>query len=257
VKAFRNYGKYYDLLYQDKDYAEECDFLEEIFRRYAGDMPKAILDAGCGTGGHALILAERGYDVTGVDQSKEMIYIAKNKAAHIGANADFRRMNMIDFKLGRRFDACISMFAAVGYVTANEELQRCFSSISNHLKTGSLFVFDYWNGPAVLTIKPSINVKTVKNEDERLIRIATPQLDAAHHLCKVSYHCMVIKGRELIEEFEEEHMMRFLFPEEVRHYLEETGFDLLSISPFMSLEGKADETVWNVIAIAKARTGKR
>ena len=257
VKAFQNFSKYYDLLYQDKDYPKECDFLEEIFRKYAGDMPEAILDAGCGTGGHSLILSERGYKVTGIDQSKEMINIAKKKASHIGARVDFRIMNMIDFEMGQRFDACTSMFASVGYVTVNEELHRCFSSIRKHLETNSLFIFDYWNGPAVLTIKPSVKVKIVKSEDERLIRIATPQLDAAHHLCKVSYHCIVTKGRKLVKEFMEEHSMRFLFPEEIRHYLEETSFDLLGIFPFMSLEGEADETVWNVIAIAKAREEKR
>lgn len=257
MNAFRNYGKYYDLLYQDKDYAKECDFLEEIFRKYAESMPRTIVDAGCGTGGHALILAERGYEVTGIDQSKEMIAIAKKKAAQTKTCTHFHKMNMIDFKLGRRFDVCISMFAAVDYVTANEELQRCFSSVRKHLKPGSLFIFDYWNGPAVLTIRPSVKVKTVERDDERLIRIATPQLDAAHHVCRVSYHCVVIKGRELVEEFKEEHVVRFLFPEEVRHYLEEAAFDLLDIFPFMSLGGNADETVWDVVAIARAKADKR
>jgi len=257
VKAFQSYGKYYDMLYQDKDYERECDFLEEVFKKYSERIPREILDAGCGTGGHALILAKRGYEVTGIDQSKEMIDIAKKKATQAGIHAYFRMMNMTDFKLGQRFDACISMFAAVDYVTTNEGLQRCFYSIRKHLEPGSLFIFDYWNGPAVLSARPSVRVKMVELEGKRLIRIATPQLEVERHLCRVSYNFMVIKDRELVEEFEEEHVLRFLFPEEVRHYLEENSFNVLGIFPFLRLDGKADETAWNVVVIARARDEDR
>jgi SAM-dependent methyltransferase len=252
LKAFRRYGKYYDMLYKDKDYEGECDFLEVVFRKY-GDVPSSILDAGCGTGGHAVVLAQRGYEVTGIDQSEIMIDIAQEKAAQQGVDADFLAMNIIDFKLEKKFDACISMFATINYVTTNEELQTCLGSISRHLKPGALFIFDYWNGPAVLTLKPSIRVKTVESNGMRLIRIATPSLDAVHHLCRVSYDCVVLEGRRLIDEFKEEHVVRFLFPEEVRHYLEENGFDLLGIFPFLDLDGRIDETVWNAVAVAKAR----
>ena len=88
-RAFRSYGKYYDIIYADKDYEKECDFLEEIFRNYSKIIPKTILDGGCGTGGHAIPLAERGYEVTGIDLSEEMINIAKEKASKTGVNIDF------------------------------------------------------------------------------------------------------------------------------------------------------------------------
>ena len=64
----RGYGRYYDLLYQDKDYEAECDMLEEIFRAYLDERPELILDASCGTGGHA----KRGYRVVSVDAYKAL-----------------------------------------------------------------------------------------------------------------------------------------------------------------------------------------
>ena len=67
-----DYASAYDALYHDKDYERECDFLEAIFRKYSKKV-KTILDLGCGTAGHALILARRGYEVVGVDRSVTML----------------------------------------------------------------------------------------------------------------------------------------------------------------------------------------
>jgi predicted TPR repeat methyltransferase len=69
----RAYAEIYDWLYSDKDYAGECDLLEELFRRCSGREIQSILDLGCGTGGHAFPLADRGYQVLGVDRSADMI----------------------------------------------------------------------------------------------------------------------------------------------------------------------------------------
>src|SRR5260370_19420094 len=69
-----DYANAYDVLYQDKDYASECDLIERVFAEYAaGRRVKGVLDLGCGTGGHAVPLAERGYEVVGVDRSAEML----------------------------------------------------------------------------------------------------------------------------------------------------------------------------------------
>ena len=68
------YAQQYDLLYQDKDYDAEVALLERLF--HAHDLEgMAVLDLGCGTGQHAIRLAQRGYDVTGVDRSPEMLRI--------------------------------------------------------------------------------------------------------------------------------------------------------------------------------------
>ena len=75
--VFEDYSKFYDTFYKDKDYSEECDFIESVFQRYSGRPVKTILDLGCGTGGHTIPLAERGYLLTGVDLSAWMLKEAK------------------------------------------------------------------------------------------------------------------------------------------------------------------------------------
>ena len=61
----KEYANTYDALYENKDYEKECDFIEAIFSKGSLNA-KTVLDLGCGTGGHALVLAKRGYEVLGL-----------------------------------------------------------------------------------------------------------------------------------------------------------------------------------------------
>lgn len=248
---FQSYGKYYDIIYADKDYQKECDFLEQIFENYATSVPKTILDAGCGTGGHAILLAKRGYEVTGIDASDVMISIAKEKAQKKGVKIDFHSMDLRRLQLGKKFDACVSMFAVIDYFTRNQDIQKVLSNIGMHLANGSLFIFDFWYGPAVLTILPSGRKKAVEKEGLRVIRFAEPRLDALHHICEVNYHIIATKGDLILDEVKEKHLVRFFFPEEIKHYLEERGFKLLKFCSFLNLDKEPNESVWNATAISR------
>lgn len=75
------YARTYDTVYAAKDYAAECDCIEEAFRRH-GDAGafRSVLDLGCGTGDHSLLLARRGYQVTGVDASTHMVTLAERSS---------------------------------------------------------------------------------------------------------------------------------------------------------------------------------
>jgi SAM-dependent methyltransferase len=249
---FKSYGKYYDIIYSDKDYERECDFLEAIFRMHSKIMPKKILDGGCGTGGHAIPLAKRGYEVTGIDSSEEMINIAKEKASKSGVNIDFKVMDLRELKLNKKFDACILMFAVIDYLINTKDLLKALTNIRGILENGSLLVFDFWYGPAVLTILPTSRIKIIEKENLRVVRFAEPHLDTLHHICKVNYHFMVIKENIVVYEGEEEHVVRFYFPEEIKHYLEESGFQLLKLCPFLDLNAQPNEKTWNVTTIAEA-----
>ena len=85
----------YDLIYQDKDYEGETDFVEGLFRDYSRRSGVTILDGGCGTGGHALPLARRGYQVTGIDASAEMVKLASEKAGKAGLDIGFHAVDML------------------------------------------------------------------------------------------------------------------------------------------------------------------
>ncbi len=235
----------YDLLYRDKDYQREVDFLEQVFSAYG--KPCSVLEVGCGTGNYTKLLSQRGYKVTGLDMSKEMTKLAKQKCncpVHVG---DVR-----DFSLGEQFDACIAMFAVLGYVTENSDVLRALNNVGAHLKKGGLFVFDVWNGLAVLRMLPQVRVKEAEDTERKVVRVATPKLDAFNHVCNVNFKYSILNKKEFKgDEFEENHLVRFYFPQELAFLLESCGFKLIKICPFPNFEGKVDESVWNMAVVAK------
>ncbi len=247
--VFEAYAKYYDLLYQDKDYETECDLVHGLIRQYTRGNAVSILDAACGTGGHAIPLAKRGYQVTGFDASDVMIQRARAKSSEV----TFHVMDLRTFDIRREFDVCICMFAAMNYLTENSEIQKAILNIRRHLRHDGLFVFDFWNGLAVLRILPETRVKTVTADGLKVVRFVQPELDAFHHLCKSHYHMIVTRGDTIVEEVLETHAVRYFFPQEIVHYLEEAAFEVLHISAFPDLQGNVNETAWNAIAVARAR----
>jgi SAM-dependent methyltransferase len=215
--------------------------------------PAKILDIGCGTGGHLVTLAKRGYDVVGVDKSEWMVEFAKEKVRRYGLGARFFVADVLDLKLDEKFDACISMFAVVNYIVKTDDIIKGFKNVRRHLKHGGLFIFDYWYGPAVLTIRPSIRVKVVEKDGIKLIRIVVPELDTFNHIQRSNYYLLAIRDGIVVDEARETHILRYLFPQELIHYLKEAEFKVLKFCEFPYLDKPPSENTWNVATIAMAQ----
>jgi SAM-dependent methyltransferase len=253
VSFGRIYSKYYDVLYIDKDYEKECDFVERAFNNYSQFKPVKILDVGCGTGGHLIPLARRGYEVVGIDKSEWMVKLAEEKIRKHNLPARVLVADALDFNLDEKFDACIAMFAVISYIVQTDDLIKAFKNVRRHLKSGALFIFDYWYGPAVLTIKPSSRVKIVEKDGVKVVRTVVPELDTFHSIQRSNYHLIAIKDGKVIDETQEVHVLRYLFPQELIHYLNEAGFKVLKFCEFPYLDKPPSETTWNVATIAMAK----
>ena len=247
----RTYAGLYDLLYAEKDYEGECDAVERIFHAHGGRV-REVLDLGCGTGGHVLPLARRGYAVVGLDRSEQMRARALEKLKDSGVRAEFVLGDVRGADLGRQFDACLMMFAVLGYQTKNEDVLAALRTARRHLRAGGLFVFDVWYGPAVLAVRPSERVKVSETERGQVLRVASGELDVRRHVCTVRYQVWRIEEGGPVEHAAEEHVMRFFFPLELELMLSCAGFELLRLGSFPDLERDPDEQTWNVMCAARA-----
>lgn len=250
------YSHLYDTIYEQKDYEGECDTIEEVFRSLGVIDVRTVLDLGCGTGSHTVALAMRGYQVTGIDSSSQMLAIASSKARTVLASScpvpSFLQRDVRGFDLHTSFDAAIMMFAVLGYQNSNDDVFQTLRAIKKHLKRSGLLIFDVWYGPAVLTIKPSDRVLDIRTEEVRTIRTASTVVDVLNQAATVKYRVLKIEG-STVYETEEHHRVRFFFPQEIRFMLSQAGLETVALFPFgASLDTSPKESDWNVVCVARA-----
>ncbi len=118
-KLFANYAKKYDQECFVQGTINEVDFIE---REIQHNKAKTILDIGSGTGRHAIELAKRGYDVTGLDLSEAQIKRAREKARDAGVNINFLSDDARSFKLNKKFDLAIILCEGAFSLMENDEM---------------------------------------------------------------------------------------------------------------------------------------
>jgi len=131
----------YDALTVDVDYPRWADYIQWHFSRSARAV-KRVLDLACGTGSLTLELAARGYEMTGVDLSPDMLSIAEEKCRAAGFRIPFYCQNMSRLTLPEPIDACVCCLDSVNYVLKAAQLQQAFRRVFEALAPGGLFLFD-------------------------------------------------------------------------------------------------------------------
>jgi SAM-dependent methyltransferase len=229
--AFSGTAAYYDLLYRNKDYVGETAYILSLLQRYSPGS-RNILEFGCGTGRYTKELAALGYEVLGIDLSQEMLQKANQLPVD---RATFTCGDMRTFRADRTFDAAIAMFHVVSYLTGNDDLEKAFCTVANHLEPGGVFLFDCWYGPAVLTDRPTTRIRRMSDDRSDLVRIAEPKIDAATSTVRVDYQ-LIITDRQSgsMTSFSESHYLRYLFEQELSILLAKAGLALEHCEEFLS-----------------------
>lgn len=249
---FGLYASYYNLLYKDKDYKTEIAYIESLVKKYTSDPVSSFLDLGCGTGNHDFLLMDKGYCVTGVDLSIDMIKIAEKKNKSGNYNGKFLQGNIQNLRLNKKFDAVLALFHVMSYQTSNEEVLQSMLTAKRHLKKNGLFLFDCWYGPAVLSDPPVVREK--KLEDEKIIvkRLAIPEIHYNENIVDVNYELSIEdkkNGKKHL--ISEKHPMRYFFNPELKFYAQQAGFTILNSFEWLTTENPLNKS-WYVVNILKS-----
>ena len=127
---------FYDRFNGDIDYAKWADFIESVIKKeYTEGTPSLVLDLGCGTGSMTLELAKRGYDMTGIDYSPEMLDIARGRGEECGLSDKMLWLcqDMRGFELYGTVDVTVSCLDALNHLVARGDLDKCLSLVHNYL----------------------------------------------------------------------------------------------------------------------------
>jgi len=234
------YARYYDLLYEGKDYSAETRFVHDQLVAL-GSNGGDLLELGCGTGRHALNFAELGWNVTGIDLSPAMVARAKRRVAKtpgtIRKKPAFSVGDLVKLRLGRKFEAVVSLFHVLGYQTSNQELVGSMQTAATHLRPGGLFLFDCWFGPAVLTERPAVRVKRFADKAIEVTRISEPAMDPVRNVVNINFDVQVEdKKTHLVHHIRETHQVRYFFFPELEQILTASGFKVVALGKWMSDE---------------------
>ncbi|HEX6291611.1 MAG TPA: methyltransferase domain-containing protein [Herpetosiphonaceae bacterium] len=196
-------------------------YLRDLLRRHpvAG---RALLDLACGTGTLAVMLAEQGWQVVGIDRSAGMLAEARRKAAQRAEPLDLRFVqgDMRDFALARPVDLVTCCYDTLNYLIDEADLRRCLEAVARSLVPGGLFCFDlatdyflehYWQGVEV-------------EEFDAAIQVMQSHYDRAtgHSTLVLTGFIEVAPGR--FRRFREVHVERGYPQATVRALLEAAGF---------------------------------
>lgn len=243
--VFDTYSLYYDLLYRDKDYVAEVEYIDGLLNRF--DITgRELLEFGSGTGKHGRLLAEKGYMVIGIERSSEMVAQAAKSNGFSCQQGD-----ICTVQLGRTFDAVLSLFHVLSYQVNNEALHAVFARAAEHLTSGGLFVFDIWYSPAVYAQNPEVRVKRMVDETVEITRIAEPTIFTNENRVDVKY---TIFARNIAtgsyQTFIEIHPMRHFSLPELDLLAEINGFKRLAAEAFLTGDKPSEET-WGVCLVLR------
>ena len=138
---YQAFAELYDELMNDVDYESWADYYTRLLSIY-GIRGGKICECACGTGSLTLPLYRRGFQMTGVDLSQEMLWQAAQKARKQGIAIPYVRQDMRALNLHRPMDAVLATCDGVNYLTTEEDLMSFFRAAYRAVRPGGALVFD-------------------------------------------------------------------------------------------------------------------
>ena len=225
MEAYGKFAQVYDLFMDNVDYEGWADCLEKHLKE-EGIEDGLVLELGCGTGTMTGLLARRGYDMIGVDNSEEMLAEAMEKKVEDGLDILYLLQDMQEFELYGTVRAAVSVCDSLNYITEKEELLQVFRMVNDYLVSGGLLLFDM---NTVHKYRDILGDDTIaENRDEgSFIWENSYDPDTGLNI----YELAVFLPREdgLYEKCEELHCQRAYEQAEIEALIREAGMEIVGV----------------------------
>lgn len=220
MSSYEALAERYDVLTADVDHEAWADYLEKHFAKCPIPI-RTVLDLACGTGTMTCLLAERGYEMIGVDLSPDMLSVAAEKGGRVsGVPPIFLQQPMQELDLYGTVDACVCCLDSVNYVTRPADLRRAFQRVHLFLTPGGLFLFDV-NTPEKLR---GLDGGMFIDETDDTYCVWRADFSERRKLCTYGMDLFFRQEGNLWRREEEVHEERAYAPDELEEYLRAAGF---------------------------------
>ena len=201
------------------------------------------------------MLAQLGYEVVGVDQSKTMLTKAEERKNEldkpVADKLSFYEGDIRTYESDKKVDVVISLFHVMSYMQTDADLKKAMQTAKHHLKKAGLFIFDCWHGAGVLHDKPVPRTKNFENEFILVRRESAPEMFEEKDLVDVNFK-IEIKNKQTNEEtiLHEKHTMHYLFTDKLKVLFKECGLKMMHAEEWMTKQ-PLSRTSWNACYVCK------
>ena len=223
MQAYHALADSYDRLTNDVDYGGVVDFYMQILER-EGARPRTVVDLACGTGSVGLLLAQKGYEVTGVDMSEEMLCVAAQKAQESGLPPRFVCQKLQQLRLPRAVDLAVCALDSLDYILNPEDCREAIRRVYKYLNPGGCFIFDV-NTPGKLR---AMDGQVFLDEDDDVYCVWRGEFDEQSNICTYGMDLFQRRG-DVWHRSCEEHQEYAYTREQLTAYLMEAGFSKIEV----------------------------
>lgn len=245
---YTGFAEVYDELMADVKYDVWADFYVSMMAAF-GIRSGKICECACGTGSITIPLQKRGFHVTGVDLSQDMLWRAAQKAREAGAAIPFVRQDMRQLHLHRPMDAVLATCDGVNYLLTDDDLMAFFRSAYNALRPGGGLFFDV---STPYKLKNALGNQIICDDTENITYLwqnrfseKTQQVDM--HLC-----IFVKQDNGLYKRIDEEQKQQAHTAQHLMELMARAGFDRAMVFANGRMEPPRDnEQRWYFAAVRR------
>ena len=221
MEAYTSFAAVYDTFMDNVPYEEWADYLWRLLQEY-GIADGLVLELGCGTGSMTELLASKGYDMIGVDNSEDMLELAMEKRIESRHDILYLLQNMQEFELYGTVRAVVSVCDSVNYVTDEEELTEVFRLVNNYLDPQGVFIFDF---NTEYKYQEILGEQVIAEEREECSFIWDNYYDEEQKINEYELTLFVQSQEdpELYRKYQEVHYQRAYTLERIRNLIEKAG----------------------------------
>ena len=206
-------AKYYDAMRVYRDYSKEARFADSLIQKHCPGT-RRVLDLCCGTGEHAIKMTEMGYQVTGIDLSKDMLAVAGEKAEKSGLSIDFAYGDVYNLETVGYFPAAYCLGYTLLYMTTHQKAMEFFDAVNKTLEPGGIFIVDFINGWSIAD-EWHKDKATYRFDDATIFLSEQATLDRKNRLKHVEFHYLIDEHNGQVKTVFAEEDLRIYFEDEV------------------------------------------
>lgn len=235
-ESYKSFARVYDLFMDNIDYPFWCEYLTDLLEEY-GVQDGLLLELGCGTGSMTELLADKGYDMIGIDNSEDMLEIAMEKKMESGQDILYLLQDMREFELYGTVRAIISVCDSMNYILEEDDLLEVFRLVNNYLDPGGMFIFDM-NTPYKYEVM--IGDSTIAENREEGSFIWENYFDEESRINEYALTLFLQEENDLYRKYEEFHYQKAHEPERVKELLQEAGLEFVAMYDAFTKEVSTD-----------------